>query len=65
MIYAKNIEKTPKNDVFDVSLLKKNTGSTREGTSRVLRVSGPWTWTLPVQYPYPKPLRVCDTPDLH
>ena len=33
MIYAKNIEKTPKNDVFDVSLLKKNTGSTREGTS--------------------------------
>ena len=58
----KTSKKTPKNDVFDVSLLKKNTGSTREGTSRVLWVSGPWNWTLPVRYPYPKPLRVPDTP---
>ena len=65
MIYAKNIKKTPKNEVFDVFLLKKNTGSTHRGTARVLRVSGPWIGTLPVQYPYPKPLRVPDTPDLH
>jgi hypothetical protein len=65
MVYAKNIEKTPKNEVFDVFLLKKNTCSTREGTSQVLQVSRRWTWTLPTQFPYPKPLRVCDTPDLH
>ena len=62
---CKKHQKTPKNEVFNVFLLKKNTGSTRRGTARVLRVSGPWIGTLPAQYPYPKPLRVSGTHDLH
>jgi hypothetical protein len=65
VVYAKDIDKTPKNEVFHVFLLKKNTGRPRTGTSQVLWVSTPWIWTLPVKYPYSLPAGVSNTRDLH